>query len=440
MPAKETSPDFLTNQQRANFVFVTMPIVNVIYITLVVYMSSRPWLSLGTGLLTILFGGVVITIGKKIGKPHFFNILVLILNGLVACLFCAVSGPDAPSFMVGLAFIGACNILLNKVSEVLIFMVIVLIEITIGSLIAGRSSIDIIIGTVILLCYALVLVRFLQFTLKQGTEIVTAMDEIKVQKELIEEKNKSITDSINYALRIQQAKLPEKQSISTALPQSFVLFKPKDIVSGDFYFFHEKKGLVYLAAADCTGHGVPGALMSMIGLEKLEDTLAQQDDTSAILQQVNRGMKASLKQTGSDESTRDGMDIALCRIDRATRTLNYAGANRPVWIIRKGGVAIEETKATKKAIGGLTADDEHFATHVLQLQEGDAFYLFSDGFADTFGGKTNKKLTTRKFKELLLSIQQLGMKEQEAYLDRFIEDWKGDTEQVDDILVMGVRL
>jgi two-component system, sensor histidine kinase LadS len=263
--------------------------------------------------------------------------------------------------------------------------------------------------------------------------------EVVRQKHIIEEKNKDITDSITYAERIQQAKLPKKEDIYLVLPNSFILFKPKDIVSGDFYFFHKKDQLIYIAAADCTGHGVPGAFMSMIGSEKLEDVVLQNTDLSEMLKQLNRGIKTSLRQSDSAESTRDGMDIALCSIDTVNRTLTYAGANRPIWIIRRGQTYLEETKATKKAIGGLTEDSQHFESHEIKFQQGDTFYIFSDGYADTFSGRDGKKLTSKKFKEILIGIQDKTMHEQERHLDDFIEDWKAGAEQVDDILVIGVR-
>jgi serine phosphatase RsbU (regulator of sigma subunit) len=270
--------------------------------------------------------------------------------------------------------------------------------------------------------------------------ISQAKETIFEQKQIIEERNISITDSIIYARRIQQAKLPDKKDIYAVLPDCFVLYKPKDIVSGDFYFFQKKEQLVFIAAADCTGHGVPGALMSMIGSEVLDDALTHSMDTSIILNHLNKGIKNSLRQNENHESTRDGMDIAICSIDINTRLVKYAGANRPIWVIRKGKTALEEIKATKKAIGGLTDDNQYFDTHEVQFYEGDSFYIFTDGYADTFGGEIHKKLTTRKFKEILLLIQNKSMQEQEAYLNRFIEDWKAESEQVDDILVIGVRL
>ena len=273
-----------------------------------------------------------------------------------------------------------------------------------------------------------------------GEEVRRATVTIVKQKEIVEEKNKEITDSINYALRIQQAFLPDKKEINLSLPQSFILFKPKDIVSGDFYFFHKNTESVFIAAVDCTGHGVPGAFMSMVGSERLTDAVQQSNNTSEILSLLNKGVKTSLKQSSKDESTRDGMDIAICSVDTKNRIVKYAGANRPVWIIRNGQTAVEEIKATKVAIGGLTNDAQHFDTHEIKLQQGDTFYICTDGYADQFSGKDGKKLMTRKLKEILLSIQNKSMQEQEQHLDNFVEDWKAGTEQVDDILVIGIRV
>ena len=194
--------------------------------------------------------------------------------------------------------------------------------------------------------------------------------------------------------------------------------------------------------------------MSMIGSEKLEDAVYQTKDTSEILKHLNIGIKTSLQQSDNEESTRDGMDIALVSLKYKVESLmlekqlsdeveycqlKYSGANRPLWIIRKGHADIEETKATKKAIGGLTEDNQHFESHELQLQQGDTFYLFSDGYSDQFNAD-DKKLMTRKFKEILLSIQNKSMEEQKEYLNTFIENWKENTEQTDDILVIGVRV
>ena len=180
--------------------------------------------------------------------------------------------------------------------------------------------------------------------------------------------------------------------------------------------------------------------MSIIGSEKLSMAVSENPDTSAILKYLNKELRKSLHQSNSADSTRDGMDIALCSVDTDKKAVKYAGANRPFWIIRNGKTEIEEVKGTKKAIGGFTEDEQHFDTHEIKLEHGDSFYIFSDGYADTFGGENSKKLTTKKFRQLLLNIQHMGMQEQGQYLDNFIERWKAGIEQGDDILVIGIRV
>lgn len=256
----------------------------------------------------------------------------------------------------------------------------------------------------------------------------------------LEVAHKSIQDSINYAKKIQNAMLSDTASFSETFPDSFGLFKPKDTLSGDFYWLKQQENKFFIAAADCTGHGIPGALMSMIGIEKLNQAVIKSDDPSQILQQLNDSLEVALCQSSLHEHSRDGMDIALCSFDNETGILEFASANRPLWIIRKGKGEIEEIKGTKRAIGGLaTGTDNGFESHEITLQKGDTFYIFSDGFADQFGGERLKKLTSRKFKQVLLDIQHLSMPDQEKYLIDFLENWQSGIEQVDDILVIGVR-
>lgn len=261
---------------------------------------------------------------------------------------------------------------------------------------------------------------------------------VETQHDEIQEKQKEILDSINYAQRIQQALLPPLHEVKASLPQSFILFKPKDIVSGDFYWHANAKEQVLIAAADCTGHGVPGAFMSTIGIEKLNEAVKDSEHPGTILNLVNQGLKKVLRQNSAKDATRDGMDIALCAFHKNSGQLSYAGANRPIWIIRKDSAVLEEIKATKASIGGFTDDEQLFETHSLALQPGDCVYIFSDGFADQFG-QSNKKLMTKKFKEVLVSISARPVDEQRDFLDHFIEDWKSGVEQTDDILVIGIR-
>jgi serine phosphatase RsbU (regulator of sigma subunit)/tetratricopeptide (TPR) repeat protein len=297
-----------------------------------------------------------------------------------------------------------------------------------------------ILAFVLLALLALFIFRGYKHKQKANRIIYKQKAEVEKAKSIIEEKNKDITDSINYAQRIQRAMLSDSDELKRLYPESFILFQPKDIVSGDFYFVHENNDFVYIAAADCTGHGVPGAFMSLIGTTKLQDAVAQSSNASDILMFLNRAIKTALKQTDANESTRDGMDIALCVVNKQTRALTFAGANRPLWLIRKNSKEVEEIKATKCAIGGLTSDSQHYDATVVDLAEDDTFYISTDGYADQFNGKTEKKLMTKKFKEILVDIQSQSMDEQKLFLTNFINDWKEGTEQVDDILVIGVRV
>lgn len=270
-------------------------------------------------------------------------------------------------------------------------------------------------------------------------QVIERTSEIEEQKKLIEEKNKDITDSINYAKRIQDAILPEQPLLNKLFVDSFVLFKPKDIVSGDFYWFAEQNGIKIIAAADCTGHGVPGALMSMIGSNILNKLVLEKGITQPelILNELNEEVRTALKQKESTSETRDGMDISIISI--SDNQLQYAGAHRPLFIVSNR--ELQEIKANKFSIGGIQQEENRtFTNHIVTLQKNDALYLSSDGFADQFGGINGKKLMTKTFKELLISIQNKKMNEQKEFLNDAIENWKGPREQVDDILVIGIKI
>jgi len=272
--------------------------------------------------------------------------------------------------------------------------------------------------------------------LEEQVKVRTA--EIREQKEVIEEKNKDITDSINYAKRIQDVILTAKEVKYRLFPDAFVLFKPKDIVSGDFYWFTEKNGIKLIAACDCTGHGVPGALMSMVGNNVLNQIVNERAITlpDEILTELDKQVRKTLKQD-ENADTKDGMDLALLSFS-GEYEVEYAGANRPLWIITNN--SLNEIKATKVSIGGQQYENQAaFKGHKVSLSKGDTIYIFSDGYADQFNNE-DKKLMSRRFKEILLSIQNLSMSEQEKYLDDFIEKWKGGLEQTDDILVIGIRV
>jgi serine phosphatase RsbU (regulator of sigma subunit)/tetratricopeptide (TPR) repeat protein len=273
--------------------------------------------------------------------------------------------------------------------------------------------------------------------------------------EIINQK-KEITDSINYAKRIQLAILPPDKMVKRLLPNAFVFYKPKDVVSGDFYWLEEKNGLVLFAAVDCTGHGVPGAMMSVVGLNLLNQAVKEKGLTkpSDILQHLDTGVTDTLRQSGDDESIKDGMDLSLCTYDPKKLELQYAGAFNNLWVVRENisssyqpqsinEVFFEnhllEIKADKFPIGSnLDGVADNYNNYKLQLQKGDCVYLYSDGFADQFGGPKGKKFKYNYLKKLLISIHDLSPEEQREKLNTTIENWKGDLEQVDDILVIGV--
>lgn len=264
---------------------------------------------------------------------------------------------------------------------------------------------------------------------------------IESQKLIVEEKNRDITDSINYAKRIQTAILAPRDQIASGIKDHFVLFKPKDIVSGDFYYFAQKNEKLLVAVADCTGHGVPGAFMSVIGNNVLDQIINEKGVTkpSQILAELHAGVRSILNQENSDSESRDGMDIALCAFDPVSNTVEYSGAMRNLYVV-KGNGELKEVISDKQSIGGIGPVRKEFTNHALSLESGDSIYILSDGYADQFGGPSGKKFMTRRLKDLLVSLSAKGMKDQEKILDREFITWKGNLEQVDDICVIGMRV
>ena len=266
--------------------------------------------------------------------------------------------------------------------------------------------------------------------------------QVAKQKEELSVKNKNITDSLIYAKRIQESLLPSDLTFKSLLSNSFIFYKPKDIVSGDFYWINENENKLFIAVVDCTGHGVPGAFMSIIGVEILNSITNDQgvEEANRILYDLNKGISLALSNDESQEkSIKDGMDIALCVIDKKNQTMEYAGAFRPLYLIRDN--KIEEIKGDRFSVGMLeeSMDSPHIKKHTLHFQKDDIIYLFTDGYADQFGGPDGKKYKYRRFRYLLLTIHKLPMEQQKEYIEKSIEEWKGEHEQVDDMLIVGFR-
>ncbi len=304
---------------------------------------------------------------------------------------------------------------------------------------------------------------------KKANELISLQkQEVEQQKHIIEEKQKDILDSIHYAKRIQDALLKEEQHISDHLPEHFILFKPKDIISGDFYWSLEKQGHLYLAAADCTGHGVPGAMMSMLGIAFLNEITGIEHLLSPA-EILNRLRDKVVKELGSSGQTKDGMDISLCKINLKTTELEWAGANNPLWIIktappslpvgeeyhqksetqnfvdnsssplgRLGGASLIEIKADKQPIG-YSDVYKPFTNHTFTDKDC-IYYLFTDGYADQFGGSNGKKFKYKPLQEKLISLSGATLDVQKNELNTIFDEWKGDLEQVDDVCVIGVRI
>lgn len=265
--------------------------------------------------------------------------------------------------------------------------------------------------------------------------------ELANANKLIESKNKDITDSIKYAKHIQEAILPERNYMKQYLQDFFIFYKPKDIVSGDFYWFLEKNGLLFIAAVDCTGHGVPGAFVSIVGGNILNQVVRQNNYTDAaeILDSVNSMFNMSIRQTFEESVVKDGMDLVLCVIDTKKMEVNFAGAYNPLYIVRNNEINIY--KGNKFPIGIFIGDEvKKFSSQTIPILKDDVIYLFSDGYVDQFGGNDNKKLMHKRFRDLIIENCQLPMKLQHYNFELFFENWKGNREQVDDILLIGLRI
>ena len=263
--------------------------------------------------------------------------------------------------------------------------------------------------------------------------------EIREARERIEFQARDIRDSINYARSIQNSLLPKADEVRDMFPDSFVLYQPRDVVSGDFYWVAQKGGLRYLAVADCTGHGVPGALVSVLCVEKLEQALLLADFPGDILSIVNNEVKRTLRQSTDDRASasRDGMDIALIAFDTIGKKMTYAGAKRPLWIFR--GDEIITLSPTRFSIGGHSPENQFYNQQELTLKQGDMTYLFSDGFADQFGGLVGRKFSSGRLREQLSMISATPLQEQRTALHNLFNAWKGTEEQVDDVLMVGIR-
>ena len=272
----------------------------------------------------------------------------------------------------------------------------------------------------------------------QALIISKQKENVELQKHKVEEQNREITDSINYAKRIQEAILPPLKLVKEYLHESFIIYKPKDIVAGDFYWLAVLDDYVLFAAEDCTGHGVPGAMVS-VGCSNALNRAVREHKLSTPSEILDKTLETVVGRFNrSDQGVRDGMDIALCSLNTKTMELQFAGAHNPLWIIRKGGEAIEELKGDKQPVGKY-AKHQPFHNNKVKLKKGDTIYMFSDGYIDQFGGELGKKYKSKNFQSLLLSIADKSLDEQKVLIEEEFHNWKGSEEQLDDVCVIGYR-
>lgn len=304
-----------------------------------------------------------------------------------------------------------------------------------------------------LACTFLIIVEtqflWMKFTKLQLRKIEQQKKKIEQQKAHIEKQNKNLKDSIKYASKIQSALLPSRSKMERLLENHFLYFEPRDIVSGDFYWIDELDGKTIIAVADCTGHGVPGAFVSVLGISFLNDIIQRTEidktdlSPAMILDRLRKKMRGALTKSETEEKTYDGMDIAVCIIDKKNKVLEFSGAVHPIIIVRSGekkGKTIERIRTDVQSISMISSKAHSYNTQTVKIAKSDMIYMFSDGYIDQFGGNAGKKFMTKNFKELLLKIANEPLDKQREMLEKRINRWKGDFKQVDDMLVLGFRV
>ncbi len=272
--------------------------------------------------------------------------------------------------------------------------------------------------------------------MRKGNKAISRLSPEEIE---IHRQRQEIAESLRYARIIQMAVFPPKHLFEKTFSSHFILLLSKDILSGDFYWLYKKENKIFIAAADCTGHGIPGSLMSVLGISFLNELVTRSSNIKAnrLLNQLREKVMKALGQTGVGDISRDGMDIALCVIDEETNTLEYSGANNPLYLVRQEELIV--FKPDSMPVGVHATEERSFSNHEFILKHGDIIYLFSDGYPDQFGGAHNKKFMYNNFRNLLLKISNRPMSEQKEILKTTINEWRNNQEQIDDILVIGLK-
>lgn len=424
----------LKEQNREQLMYLTkiFPVIDLPFLILTVIYSEHWLLSLCFGPLISIVAGTLLYLSAKYKfQPGY---LIFSVNAVVFFTFVFVSGHQAPTWplMINMT-IGACFMLNNAR----------LAQIIVGTMSIATAVIFYLMGaTFLYTCViGISLVGFTVLFARVYNYIQIQTAKIESKSKELESKNKDITDSINYAKRIQYAVLPLEESIYRSIPLCFIVYKPRDIVSGDFFWFHEiDRDNYIIVCADCTGHGVPGALMTVIGSNLLNQIILESKilSPSQILKELDTRISATLKQQKlKDDVVHDGMDLALLKVNKAKSEFTYTSAKRPAILVRDK--QLSEFKGSKHTLGGFRNEEKNFDEITKTYQEDDVIYLFTDGYIDQFGGPDNKKFMIRRFRDLLVSIHSKPIAEQKQKIESEITRWIGTNEQTDDIAVIGIR-
>lgn len=419
-------------KEQWNFIFKVFPLVDLPFNALAIY-SSNNWQI--TAVLAIIIPIVASSIlyfsEKKNFQPGYW---ILVINGLLFFPYMYYSGAQSPTWLTLINMTVGSFFMFHNYKIGQYFMSFLSIITGLFFYYMGAS-----------LEYALMIifVNLGFIILFNRAYVYMQMQQSKIEEKNteIESKSKDITDSINYAKRIQYAVLPQEELIYKNIPSSFIFYKPKDIVSGDFFWYHELNKEEYiLVCADCTGHGVPGAFMTVIGSSLLNQTVIDNKiyKPSSILLELDKQINFTLKQQeNSNLTVQDGMDLTLIKVNKSKNELIITSAKRPVILIRDK--EIQEFKGSKFSLGGMLTGDKEFEETIINYKNGDQLYMFTDGYVDQFGGEKEKKYSSKRLRELFLEINHLPIKDQKEMLANSIKNWQGNLEQVDDILVIGIR-
>lgn len=422
-----------TKSELWKYIFNVFPIIDLPFGVLCVVLSDNWIFSLCCLPVFPLTAAGILTIAAKynIKSPGAY---VFTVNGIFYLIFQYYSGVNAPGWtMLINVTIGSSFMFENeRLGQILV---------AIFSVITGGFFFYLGSSWEYSLLISLSLISFTILFARTYSYLQLQQKRIETKNNEIEAKNKDITDSINYSRKIQLAVLPNKEYMQRNIPLFFILYKPKDIVSGDFYWFHEINRDEYiLVCADCTGHGVPGAFMTVIGSNLLTNIITENkiNSPAQILNELDLKITSTLKQdVAKNMHIQDGMDLTLIKVNKIKQEIIFCSARRPALILRDS--AIIEVKANKFSLGGLRADKKVFTEQVFNFKEDDVLYLFTDGYIDQFGGKDNKKFMIKRFRELILACDGISMVNQLEKFTSTIDEWIGKNDQTDDILVMGIK-